>query len=148
MHWFPFRMVRKLEYKVLQLEQANRSLHEDFAERRREAFSSMRYSRDGHRIVVHSLPMGRIPPRPSMIDTVLVDADRGEIVRPPAEFAEFLATNYSVDGHFALLFDKRGKVQLWRVAPWEPVSALVPVSNGPQAGIQGPPAGTGQPLPA
>ena len=105
---------------------------EDFAERRREAFSSMRYSRDGHRIVVHSLPMGRIPPRPSMIDTVLVDADRGEIVRPPAEFAEFLATNYSVDGHFALLFDKRGKVQLWRVAPWEPVSALVPVSNGPQ----------------
>jgi hypothetical protein len=104
----------------------------DFLEGRRNGFSGLRYSDDGGRVVVYPLPMARIPLRPSMIDTVLVDAGRGEVVKPPPEFADFLATNYGSDGRFALLFDKHAKVQLWRVAPWEPVSALVPVSNGPR----------------
>src|SRR5581483_345701 len=57
---------------------------------------------------------------PHEMDSVLIDVAAGKLVQPPKSFVDFLATDYSEDGRYALLFDKHGNVQRWRTLPWAP----------------------------
>src|SRR6185437_8948425 len=81
------------------------------------------FSDDGHRLVSRVEPLGAaggMNPAlyPHDLDSVLIDVDSGKLVAPPEQFADFLAVDYSDNGRYALLFDKRGHVQRWRTSPW------------------------------
>src|SRR6185312_13504593 len=81
------------------------------------------FSDDGHRLVGRVEPLGAaggMNPAlyPHDLDSVLIDVDTGKLVAPPEQFADFLAVDYSDNGRYALLFDKRGHVQRWRTSPW------------------------------
>jgi WD40 repeat protein len=62
---------------------------------------------------------------PTPGDTWLVDLTASAVVEPPADFADFADAAFTRDGQWALLRDRAGRVQLWRVAPWEPISPLL-----------------------
>jgi WD40 repeat protein len=63
-------------------------------------------------------------PAPGNGDTWFVDLDRGRVVTPPAAFADLAFPTYSADGRHALLRDRKGRMQLWQVEPWRPLSPL------------------------
>ena len=67
-----------------------------------------------------------IHPAPTDGASWLVDLVRGEVVEPPAAFAQFGDAIFSADGGFALLRSRQRRIQLWRVDPWQPVSPLSP----------------------
>ncbi|MCJ0825477.1 WD40 repeat domain-containing serine/threonine protein kinase [Luteimonas sp. 50] len=58
-------------------------------------------------------------------DSWLVDLRRAAVVEPPPGFADFADANFSDDGTLALLRDRRKRVQLWQVSPWQPRSPLI-----------------------
>ena len=79
---------------------------------------------DDHRLVV-TLDWYDYSMNPSESDSLLVDLDRGEQVRPPAKFKNLTHSIFSADGRHALLFGDRRDVQFWQVGPWEPLSVRV-----------------------
>jgi WD40 repeat protein len=88
----------------------------------------LRFSPDGHCLIGFTkTDYGAAASilRPHHIDSVLIDVDNGRVVEPPAEFADFLATDYADDGRYALLFDKQGYAQRWRTLPWAPAGDRV-----------------------
>ncbi|MBS0557327.1 MAG: protein kinase [Proteobacteria bacterium] len=89
-----------------------------------DTLGELRFSTDGHRLIAYTFafyPGGAWSTmRPHVIDSVLIDVAAGKVVEPPREFADFLATSYSDDGRYALLFDKHGGMQRWRSLPWTP----------------------------
>ena len=58
-------------------------------------------------------------------DSWLIDLRRKAVVEPPPAFAGFADANFSADGALALLRDRRKRVQLWQVSPWQPLSPLL-----------------------
>lgn len=62
---------------------------------------------------------------PAEGDSWLVDLERGELITPPAEFADYSDASYSADGRWALLRDRAGQVQLWQTRPWQAHSSLL-----------------------
>jgi WD40 repeat protein len=93
----------------------------------------LRFSADGLRLVAYVFdfyPGGAWSTmRPHVIDSVLIDVAAGKVVEPPPQFSDFLATSYSENGRYALLFDKHGGMQRWRTLPWTP--------DGDKARIEG-----------
>ncbi len=82
------------------------------------------FSADGKRLIAYTFsfyPGGAWSTmRPHVVDSVLIDVGAGKVVGPPREFVDFLATSYSDNGRYALLFDKHGGIQRWRTLPWTP----------------------------
>ena len=78
---------------------------------------------DGHRLRV-TLDWADYMANPTDLDTVLVDLDHARILRP-AGFAGFIHAEFSADGDYALLHNRNQQMQLWHVAPWQPISPLV-----------------------
>ena len=58
-------------------------------------------------------------------DSYLIDLRDSKVVEPPAEFADLTNAQYSADGRYAFLHNRRGELQTWQVEPWRPVSPLV-----------------------
>jgi WD40 repeat protein len=88
-----------------------------------QATLELHFSADGRRLIGYAISgaaSSGVNPElyPHDMDSVLIDAVAGELVEPPKSFGDFLATDYSEDGRYALLFDKHGDVQRWRTLPW------------------------------
>jgi WD40 repeat protein len=83
---------------------------------------------DSHRLRV-TLDWADYFMNPTDLDMVMVDLDQARILRPTA-FATFAHAEFSADGEYALLHNRSRKMQLWHVAPWQPISPLVPEGDG------------------
>lgn len=66
---------------------------------------------------------------PSEGDAWLIDLDRGALIEPPADFADFADVIYAADGRHALLRNGSGEVQFWQVQPWRALSGLQASNN-------------------
>lgn len=64
----------------------------------------------------------RTLPSPTDGDTWLVDLRERRVVEPPAGFADFSDAAFSADARTAMLRDRGGAVQAWRVSPWQALS--------------------------
>lgn len=84
------------------------------------------FSRDGRRLITASLG----PPsfvRPHGRNNVLVDAASGHVLAPPAgRFADFVDATYDAGGRYALLRNKAGEAQLFKVDGWQPLTPRRP----------------------
>ncbi|HEY8010578.1 MAG TPA: WD40 repeat domain-containing serine/threonine-protein kinase [Rudaea sp.] len=76
---------------------------------------------DNHRLRA-TLEWFSLSANPADNNTYLIDLDAARVIKPPAAFADFTNANYSADGRFALLYNRRSEVQFWQVKPWRPVS--------------------------
>ncbi|HWG10199.1 MAG TPA: serine/threonine-protein kinase [Rhodanobacteraceae bacterium] len=110
-----------------------------------QGFLELHFSDDGRRLIGHDTTGGPAAGEnpmlyPHEVDGVMIDVATGKLVAPPKRFADFLAVDYSEDGRYALLFDRRGDVQRWRTLPWAPdgdlvriEDAITPSHNGQQS---------------
>ncbi|HET9189055.1 MAG TPA: protein kinase [Rudaea sp.] len=75
---------------------------------------------DDHRLLVTGEWFDFLP-NPST-SGVLIDLDHALAVSPPTQFADLADITWSADARHALLHDTHGRVQLWQVDPWRPLS--------------------------
>jgi len=83
----------------------------------------LRFVGNDRLVVTLSWYSSYVAPTPG--DSWLVDLERGTVVEPPADFVDFADATFTQDANWALLRDRAGRVQLWRVAPWEAQSAVL-----------------------
>lgn len=98
------------------------------------AIWALRFSEDGKRLLALA-PGTEQMLRLYNFDTVLIDAEHGRMVDPPQAFVDYLGSSYSDDGRYALLADKRNRIQRWHTQPWVPAGRLVQFSGRLSDGV-------------